>query len=174
MNNNDSRKEYENDEDVFHLKPGYIYIGSEKSAVKTVLGNCVSVCLWDNKLRYGGMNHFVYPITKDKNNATPKFGNVATKVMIKKMYSAGSDPMDIVAQIIGGANLENNNSALGIENVNIARKVLQKEKIKIQSEDIGGNLGRKVIFDMNTGHLMVIKVHQIRSSDWKDYSLNEH
>jgi len=143
--------------------------------VKTVLGNCVSVCLWDDVLRYGGMNHFLYPRTKDKESATAMFGNIATKILIRKMYAVGSKPENLAAQIIGGANPEGkSDSSLGMENVNIARKILQKEKIKIKSEDIGGHLGRKVVFDVNNGHLMVIKVHKIRSSDWMDYSLGEN
>ena len=172
MSNKDTRKNKGEQENVFYLEPGYMYIGSEKSAIKTVLGNCVSVCLWDDKLRFGGMNHFLYPVTHEKNKATAKFGNIATKVLINKMFTAGSIAENIVAQIVGGAEI-NNDSGLGIENVNIARKILQKEKIEIKSEDIGGYLGRKVIFDVHNGHLMVIKVHQIRTSDWKDYVLDK-
>ena len=175
MNNNDSRTDQNIDEDVFYLKPGYIYIGSEKTAVKTVLGNCVSVCLWDDKLRYGGMNHFLYPFTKDKKKATAKFGNIATKILIKKMYQFGTKKENLVAQIIGGAKPENTTGIdLGTENISIARKILHKEGIKIKSEDVGGHLGRKVVFDMNNGHLLVIKVHKIRSGDWKTYSLDDN
>lgn len=171
----DTRQEKNIEEDIYFLEPGYIYIGSEKTAVKTVLGNCVSVCLWDNELRYGGMNHFLYPTTKSKESATAMFGNISTKILIKKMYAIGSKPENITAQIIGGANPEGkSDSNLGMANVNIARKILQKEKIKVKSEDIGGHLGRKVVFDVNNGHLMVIKVHKIRSSDWMDSSLGEY
>ena len=90
MSPEDSRREKNIDEDIYYLEPGYIYIGSEKSAVKTVLGNCVSVCIWDDKLRYGGMNHFLYPYTKNRENATAMYGNIATKILLKKMYVAGS------------------------------------------------------------------------------------
>ncbi|MBN2281734.1 MAG: chemotaxis protein CheD [Candidatus Marinimicrobia bacterium] len=172
MSDRDSRNTQEGQEDVFYLEPGYMYIGSEKNAVKTVLGNCVSVCLWDEKLRFGGMNHFLYPVTQDKNKATAQFGNIATKVLINKMFAAGSKVENIVAQIIGGAEIKSG-SNLGLENVKIARKILEKENIQIKSEDVGGHLGRKVIFDVQTGHLMVIKVHQIRSSDWIDLVLDE-
>ena len=175
MGTEDSRRENENYDEVFYLEPGFIYIGSDKSAVKTVLGNCVSVCLWDTRLRFGGMNHFMYPMTKDKSKATAIFGNVATRTLIQKMGEAGSNPKDIVAQIVGGAKLEKKKTQdIGRENANIARQILLRENIEIKSEDIGGHLGRKVIFDVNNGHLMVIKVHQIRSSDWKDPSLTDH
>jgi chemotaxis protein CheD len=170
----DTRRDKNFDEEIYYLEPGYIYIGSEKSAVQTVLGNCVSVCLWDDKLRYGGMNHFLYPFTNKKESATAVFGNIATKILIKKMMAAGSKAENLSAQIIGGAKKEEeSDSNLGRDNVDVARKILQKKGIKIKSEDIGGHLGRKVVFDVKNGHLMVIKVHQIRAGDWVDYSLME-
>jgi len=55
---------------------------------------------------------------------------------------------------------------VGHENVAIARSVLQKKGIAIVSEDVGGNMGRKVVFDTETGQLMTLKVHKIRDSDW--------
>ncbi len=174
MHHNDSRQKHTDQDEVFFLEPGYIYIGSEKAAVKTVLGNCASVCLWDLRLRYGGMNHFVFPTTGKKDKATPTFGNVATKVLIKKMINTGSKINDLVAQIVGGAKPEHKNDMnLGRKNTDIAREILVENNIKIKSEDIGGHLGRKVIFDVKNGHLMVIKVHEIRTSDWKNYSIGD-
>ncbi len=174
MSHGNTRGEQHDHDDIFFLEPGFIYVGSEKSAVKTVLGNCVSVCLWDTKLRFGGMNHFVYPYTKDKRKATARFGNIATKTLLKNMFSVGSDTQNIVAQIVGGASKEDRpKDNLGRENVAIARQVLHKHNITIKSEDIGGHLGRKVIFDVQNGQLMVIKVHQIRDTDWILPTLDE-
>ncbi|MFP4547995.1 MAG: chemotaxis protein CheD [Fidelibacterota bacterium] len=174
MSHRDTRREQHDDDEIFYLEPGFIYVGSEKSAVKTVLGNCVSVCLWDTKLRFGGMNHFVYPYTKDKHKATARFGNIATKTLIKNMIAVGSVSGDLVAQIVGGASKEDRSrDNLGRENVAVARQVLDRANITIKSEDIGGHLGRKVIFDVQNGQLMVIKVHQIRDTDWIKPSLDE-
>ena len=33
----------------YYLKPGYIFFSSEGHILETVLGSCVSVCLFDNK-----------------------------------------------------------------------------------------------------------------------------
>jgi chemotaxis protein CheD len=72
------------------VKPGFIYFTRGAAIVTAVLGNSVSVCLWDKKNRQGGMNNFLYPFTKDKSGTTAKYGNVATVMLIKMMEDAGS------------------------------------------------------------------------------------
>ncbi|MCF7886331.1 MAG: chemotaxis protein CheD [Candidatus Marinimicrobia bacterium] len=153
-------------ETAYHLHPGYIYYSSENIAIRTVVGNSVAVCLWDKKLKQGGMNHFLYPQIKDTEKSTPKYGNVATIALIKTLKEAGSDPEDLVAQIVGGASSKKSYKNIGEKNISIARQVLKKHGIRVISEDLGGEIGRKVIFDLKSGQLLVVKVHRIRETDW--------
>jgi chemotaxis protein CheD len=55
----------------FHLPsmkilPGEYYGSGEDIIVNTVLGSCVSACIWDKKTGMGGMNHFMLPDTDEK------------------------------------------------------------------------------------------------------------
>ncbi len=43
------------------ILPGQYYAGAEDGLIVTVLGSCVSACLWDPVHRIGGMNHFMLP-----------------------------------------------------------------------------------------------------------------
>jgi chemotaxis protein CheD len=52
--------------------------------------------------------------------------------------------------------------------VEIARKILREKGIAIASEDVGGSVGRKIVFDLATGHVAVLKVHKVRDEDWID------
>jgi len=152
------------------LEPGYIYCSRGPVNLSAVLGSCVAVCVWDQYLKFGGMNHFLFPSTTDPDKATPQYGNVATVQLINMMESAGSKKRNLLAQILGGASPANTDGhALGIQNVESARTVLRRKGIKICSEDIGGHMGRKVIFDSHTGHVMVLKVYKIRQEDWLTY-----
>ncbi len=47
------------------LYPGMVFAKSGDFCITTVLGSCVSVCLWDCVLRVGGMNHFLLPGSAD-------------------------------------------------------------------------------------------------------------
>lgn len=53
-----------------------------------------------------------------------------------------------------------------MENVRVARRILARRGISVVSEDVGGSLGRKVIFDISNGEIAVLKIRQVRRSDW--------
>jgi chemotaxis protein CheD len=157
------------DDEYQHLlERGCIYVSTGEGAVQTVLGSCVSVCLWDSEVRCGGINHFVYPQTSQKENATPKYGNVATMALIKLMCEEGCRTDSLSAHIIGGGHPDGATDSTGMRNVDVARKILKEKGITILSEDVGGSVGRKVVFDLSTGHIAVLKVHKVRSEDWVD------
>ncbi len=151
----------------YHLDPGYIYVSSRGATVRTVVGSCVAVCLWDKVLRHGGMNHFLYPVIRDIDKATDQYGNVATAALVKMMEETGCRRVDLLAQILGGASPEGaRRPTVGEENVHVARAVLSRKGIAVVSEDTGGIMGRKVLFDMGTGQSVVMKVYTLRSMDW--------
>jgi chemotaxis protein CheD len=76
----------------------------------------------------------------------------------------------LVAQIFGGGHPSDQQYAgkpnIGQENVEAARKVLSRRGIKVVSEDVGGHLGRKIAFEIETGNVAVLRVQDIRESDW--------
>jgi len=151
----------------YYLEPGYIYLSKQPTVVRTVLGSCVAVCLWDRNLRYGGMNHFLHPYTYEPEKATPRYGNVATSALVRMMEEAGCQRADIVAQVLGGGHPPAGTGYdVGEENARVARVILKRKGINIVSEDVGGSMGRKLVFDTGTGELVVFKVHSLRESDW--------
>jgi len=164
------RSEVEQGGGQYLLKPGFIYFSKGNSVIQAVLGTCVSVCLWDKKRRFGGMNNFPYPATNNKHEATAKYGNVATVTLIRMMEEAGCNKGDMMAQIFGGSHPEGGKYVkkrnIGNENIEVARKVLKSKRIKVVSEDIGGHMGRKIAFDVETGNVAVLRVLDIRDSDW--------
>jgi len=151
----------------YFLEPGYIYLTSGPVTLLSVLGSCVAVCLWDGRLKCGGMNHFLYPSTSDASRATAKYGNVAMAWLVQMMDDAGCRRADLKAQIYGGGYLETNGDrGVGEENVRVARMVLARKGITVVSEDVGGTMGRKIMCDVGTGHVAVLKVHKLRDTDW--------
>jgi len=165
---------YNNKETVrlpgYFLKPGFVYLPIVPTVISTVLGSCVSICIFDKKNRIGGMNHFRMPKSPGKEKNTTIYGDVATKTLIRMMLTEGSKLKNLEAQIIGGAmNHELTSADIGSENIHIATDILQKAGIRIVSEDSGGAKGRKIIFDTSTNTTAVIKVDQLRLADWYPY-----
>lgn len=123
-------------------------------------------------MKYGAMNHFRFPATTDPALATPIYGNVATAELIRMMLEGGSRKEDLIAQIVGGACPDpDREGSVGTQNVEAARHVLARGGIQIRSEDTGGQMGRKIVFDTGTGHTIILKVHRIRDEDWDEGEL---
>jgi len=154
----------------YFLKPGYIFLPSRSVVVSTVLGSSVSVCIYDQKRKAGGMNHFKLPHTRDKQIATPIYGNVATLALIQMMLDDGSKLKNLEAQIFGGAhNYKMCSQNIGLENTKIARRILIQKGVPVVSEDVGGGKGRKIVFSTSTNEIGVLRVERLRTSDWYPY-----
>ncbi|MBU3952124.1 MAG: hypothetical protein KJ658_08280, partial [Proteobacteria bacterium] len=54
-------------------------------------------------------------------------------------------------------------------NVKTARNILNQKQIKISSEDVGGQLGRKIVFNTLNNEILILKVGRLRDSDWYPY-----
>lgn len=154
----------------YFLKPGYIYLPSEPTVVSTVLGSCVAVVLWDHKRRKGGINHFQLPTCGGGDSPTARFGDASTTMLIRMMVQDGSRKTHLEAQIFGGAyNREVSTQNVGGENIRVARRVLARHGIRVVSEDVGGERGRKIIYDAAQNEVAVLKVERLRKGDWHPY-----
>ncbi|MDR1612728.1 MAG: chemotaxis protein CheD [Planctomycetota bacterium] len=139
----------------------------EATIVRTVLGNCVAVTFFDLDNRFGGINHFVFPTADRPEDRTPQYGNVAIKALYRMLLGMGASRESIVAQIVGGSECHIlNDQGLGVQNVDLARSMLKKLQVPVISEDVGGSMGRKVLYHSGTNEMAVFKVDNLRKSDW--------
>jgi chemotaxis protein CheD len=147
-------------EKVFVLG-GRIVIATVPQQLVTILGSCVSVCLWDRKTRVGGMNHYLLP--EIVNEARSLDGGIgSTRMMIRSMTQKFSVIKNVEAKIYGGSNrFFTDKSFLNVGNQNImaAKFVLEEAGIPIVQEDTGGKAGRKIYFNTYTGMVRVEKIN---------------
>jgi chemotaxis protein CheD len=116
------------------------------------------------------MNNFQFPYIDDSRKSTARYGNIAISLLIKMMIAEGSSIAHLEAHILGGAFYpEISRENIGSENISIAKKILSGKGIRVVSEDVGGSMGRKVVYNTNTNELIVIKVDQVRQGDWYPY-----
>ena len=155
----------------YHLEPGGMFILGEPAMVSAVLGTCVAVCLHDRRLKIGGMNHFLYPKAKLFGPSNSQYGDVAIKALINMLRKQGSRLEDLEAQIFGGGEAPGGliRDKTGYKNVQMARRMLKKNGIRVVSEDVGGIKGRRLIFHTGTNEALVMKTHRIRRGDYYPY-----
>jgi chemotaxis protein CheD len=140
------------------LHSGMLFAHNDKYLVTTILGSCVSVCLWDPLIKVGGLNHYLLPNWNGEGLSTPKYGNIAIPKLIQLMLKLGSKRNKLQAKIFGGASLVMNSRGLlnvGERNIILARDMLESENIPIINLDVGGRFGRKIIYDTETGSVLL-------------------
>ena len=147
------------------VSPGFIVVTQEPTLICSVCGNGVVITLWDKAKKSGGMAHCIYP-SGDKRKATNYSADVAVVQMLKKIFDLNARVADLDAQIIGGGSVGNCARGRAHKTVKVARKMLRKHGITVVSEDIGGSVGRKIIFDTHSGDIMVLKTRNVRRADW--------
>jgi chemotaxis protein CheD len=157
----------------YFLKPGYIILPKHPTVISTVVGSCIAVCIYDKNRKSGGMNHFQLPRFPQDKPATARYGDVSTLTLIRMMITDGAGTKHLEAQIFGGAhNPKLSKKNIGRENLVVARKIVVGKGIKIVSEDVGGEKGRKIVFNTGTNEIGVLKVEKLREEDWFPYESN--
>lgn len=142
-----------------YLHPGKLYLSADPCTVTTILGSCVAICLWDPVAGVGGVNHYLLPYWVESEQASTRFGNIAIRSLIDGVIGLGADPKRLQAKVFGGAcvltALQASSGHLGDQNVEVARKLLGDEGIKIIGGDVGGRRGRKLLFNVDDGEAWV-------------------
>ena len=140
-----------------YLYPGTIFTHRDRHLVTTILGSCVAVCVWHERARIGGINHYLLPLWNGDGLPTPKYGNIAIDRLVEKIRMIAGGGI-LIAKVFGGASMWSQTSgalAVGERNVELAFSTLEEMKIKIVSQDVGGGLGRKIIFDTESGGVLL-------------------
>lgn len=138
-----------------YLLPGQLHSSAEPCQIKTILGSCVAMCLWDRRRGAGGMNHFLLPSAGEGKPASLRFADEATRVLLEQLRQLGCRPPNLRAKIFGGAAIfqtrERYATTLGAKNVAAALDLMRGAGIPIVAQETGGAMGRKVIFNTDDG-----------------------
>ena len=142
--------------DAVKVLPGEYYVTNENLLLITVLGSCISACLWDNRAGVGGMNHFMLP-EGDAADTSGRYGSYAMELLINDMMKLGARRESIQAKVFGGAQVIHSfkNMNVGERNTQFVREYLQTERIPVISEDVLDIYPRKVVFFGKSGKAMV-------------------
>ncbi len=156
------------------LHPGDTYVTNGLMTITTVLGSCVSVILWDEFQRVGGMNHFVLPRDESGGDSC-RYGDVAILRLLRMMREYGCKRGTVSAHIAGGARPVwslRKSSSIGDKNIFIAKEMLRHHRIPILQESTGGSNGYRIRMNTLNGEVVVRPMSKIRSTDWYDKNGN--
>ena len=141
----------------------HVVVRGRARLVTIGLGSCVAITIHDPAAKVGGLAHVLLPHTsigRDDGNRA-KFASTAVPLLLEEMAALGATG-PYVAKLIGGAGLFGQLLAtggnVGKRNVEASRAALGHARVALAAEDVGGDEGRSVSFDVATGKVRVRSV----------------
>lgn len=148
------------------IMPGEFYVSRKPVEICTLLGSCVSACIWDKALHIGGMNHFMLPdepthASNLGDQTKPlRYGLFAMERVINDLIVLGARRENLVAKVFGGANMTGviTQQNVGQRNSEFVIDFLKRDRIKLLASDLNGSHSRRIRFNTGTGAVRVEKV----------------
>jgi len=127
------------------------------------LGSCVAICLYDPRMRVGGMLHALLPRAPDPQRAAAspaRFVEQGVPLLVETVLRLGGRQARLRASLCGGARMISNpvfdgQLHVGRNNVLAAIAALDALRIPIQAQDVGGRHGRTVRIALADGQVSV-------------------
>ena len=165
--------------ECINIAPGEFLSTNEDIVINTVLGSCVSVALYDTRVKVGGLNHFMLAEARNKPAMDDlikieRYGLYAMDSLINSMMKYGSVRKNLRAKIFGGSRVLEGGGSLdiGAGNIRFAYEYLTAENIPIDRSDTGGTRARKIYLFPLEHRVLMRKVRTERTSlrsQMKDY-----
>ena len=147
------------------LTIGGVHASAEPALLKTLLGSCIAVCLWDEAARVGGMNHFMLPLGEAGGGDPGRFGVHAMDLLIGAIQRAGGQRGRLVAKLFGGGAVLASVLTAGRvpeRNIEFIDRFMRLEGIPVQARDVGGTQARQVQFLTDTGQAFVKRLGAVQ------------
>lgn len=155
------------------LKPGEMHVAETPTLISTVLGSCVSVCLYSPEARIGAMCHCILPSQLQANlhRGNPHCCvDTCVNDMLEDLAQRHKvSPKQLKAKLFGGATVlqaaaagVDDAATIGHRNIEAARQALREHDLPLVSECVGGEQGYKVFFNTETGEVLLRRVKNSR------------
>lgn len=146
------------DKDVITVGIGGCRVAKPPCILKTTLGSCVGVALYDKSKQLGGLIHIMLPDSSKLNGRLTKFADTGVANLINCMVNEHQSSRSLlVARIFGGAKMFNIFSKvldIGTNNIDACINALHYERIKIEGGKTGGTQGTQIVFRTNDGKII--------------------
>lgn len=154
------------------LLPGEFHVTRKPMTLVTVLGSCVSVCLYNKTSGLAGMNHFVFPEGANINKINRgRYGSTANNLIAQSLFAVDAERSHYVAKIFGGSNpLQadiGSDTKIGARNILAAENFLAEVGIPIIEKVVGNKKGYRIYFDTSVGNVKVEEIDHTSDAESK-------
>lgn len=129
--------------------------------LRAILGSCVGVVIYDRVSKLGALAHILLPNSRGNNDHPGRFADTAIPVIVDELCRLRGPAVksSLVARLAGGAKMFETQGGISIGESNhlAVLSMLEQYKIPILASDMGGEQGRNLTFDTQTGRMFVKK-----------------
>lgn len=125
------------------------------------LGSCIGLVVFDPVVKAGGILHYMLPessLDREKAERNPfMFADSGIPYLFKETYKYNAIKKRMKVYVFGGSQILDQKGFfnIGKRNYMALKKILFKNNVLINYEDVGGNVNRTVRLEISTGNIFV-------------------
>jgi len=129
--------------------------------VTHALGSCLGLMVFDPLAKVGGLLHAMLPLSSinpEKAQGNPAmFVDTGVPLLFRTLYDKGAAKARLVVKAAGCGNPMGKNEVfkIGERNYTILKKLLWKNNILLEAEDVGGSVSRTIHFEVSSGQVLL-------------------
>jgi chemotaxis protein CheD len=148
------------------LKPGEIFTSREPAIVSTILGSCVAITIFNERLKAGGICHALLPENRSlQDGGYGRYVDGAITHILRKLEAMGIQKHEMEIKLFGGADvleiIDTKKSSVGTQNIERALEIIKGEELLLAHSDVGGKTGRNIRFYTHTGAVLLKRIQRI-------------
>jgi len=145
--------------------------------LRTILGSCVGVTFWSQRVGAGALCHGVlprapkvWPAGVDVSEGH-RYVDFSIRYLAQKFDALGVHREEVEVKVFGGADVlpllaeRGDRPTVGALNCEAAVEVLAEEGFRVTASDLGGTRGRRIHFHTGTGVVLVYRLEA-----WTDHA----
>jgi len=153
------------------LQPGELHVARRPSILQTILGSCIGVTFWNERVGAGALCHGVLPRCPKEwpEGADASFGHryvdFSIQFLARTFDALGVPRQEVEVKVFGGSDVlpvleaRSNRPTVGALNTETALAILGEEGLSVRAYDLGGTRGRKIHFHTGTGEVLVYRLN---------------
>lgn len=165
-----------------YLLPGELHVAREPAIIRTILGSCVGVTLWSERLGVGALCHSLLPRHPENASANSRLSlqhsrrylDFSIRDMARQFDQLGAVRSEVQVKLFGGAdvllvgNAASSKPTVGKMNCEAALEVVKSEGLAVVASSLGGTTGLSIRFNTMTGVVLLKRLPRVVFEDGID------
>ena len=163
-----------------HVQPGEARLIREPGILSTLLGSCVGITFWVERLGIGALCHPMLPTAPPRRalqaagSSDRRFVDFTIRALAARLDTLGASRAETEVKVFGGADVldfdhGHARPTVGKLNREAAMRILGEEGYRVAASSLGGRTGMQIQFNTNTGEVLLRRfghAHHTGAAHW--------